>query len=274
VNRFKFLGRETQAETGWVDLMQRMYEPPLGRFTSVDPVTASQESLSTYQYGWNNPVLRSDRNGDCPECPESGFLIARLMTTAFYDTKHAIANSAFRAVRSDLRADYKVENGQQVFETSYTRQPQDNSVSGVAKEVINTIADVAVVVGVKGGGGNIGLLSKTSETQGVRAAKDVVNLRHYTSNKGIEGIQKDLEIKAFDQNKIFAEKANGKPLSSAQASEKYGINKKDARNYIEFQVPASSVEKVNNATTGSIEQTIRGNVKLNPETTKFVKRNQ
>jgi RHS repeat-associated protein len=62
------LGRETQAETGWVDLMQRMYEPPLGRFTSVDPVTASQESLSTYQYGWNNPVLRSDRNGDCPVC--------------------------------------------------------------------------------------------------------------------------------------------------------------------------------------------------------------
>jgi hypothetical protein len=46
-----------------------MYEPPLGRFTSVDPVTASQESLSTYQYGWNNPVLRSDRNGDCPNCP-------------------------------------------------------------------------------------------------------------------------------------------------------------------------------------------------------------
>jgi hypothetical protein len=118
-------------------------------------------------------VLRSDRNGNCPECPESDFLIARLITTAFYDTKHAIANSAFRAVGSDLRADYKVENGQQVFETSYARHPQDNSLSGAVKEVVNAIADVAVVAGAKGCGGNIGLLSKTSETQGVRAVKEV-----------------------------------------------------------------------------------------------------
>ncbi len=45
-----------------------MYNPPTGRFISVDPSpdVAGQESLTTYQYGWNNPVLRSDPNGDCP----------------------------------------------------------------------------------------------------------------------------------------------------------------------------------------------------------------
>lgn len=77
-HRFKFLGREEQAETGWVDLMQRMYDPPTGRFISVDPKpdVEGQESLSTYQYGWNNPILKSDPNGDCPICPVIPFLPA------------------------------------------------------------------------------------------------------------------------------------------------------------------------------------------------------
>ncbi|MDI9866327.1 RHS repeat-associated core domain-containing protein [Flectobacillus sp. DC10W] len=69
-NRFKFLGRESIAETGWVDLMKRMYDPPTARFTRVDPSpdVAGQESLSTYQYGYNNPLRYPDPNGDCPNC--------------------------------------------------------------------------------------------------------------------------------------------------------------------------------------------------------------
>lgn len=72
-NKYRFLGRESQPETGWVDLMQRMYDPPTGRFMSVDPKpdVEGQESLTTYQYGLNNPVLRSDPNGDCPKCWEA-----------------------------------------------------------------------------------------------------------------------------------------------------------------------------------------------------------
>jgi RHS repeat-associated protein len=71
-DRFKFLGREEQAETGWVDLMKRMYDPPTARFSSVDPSPdiAGQESLSTYQYGYNNPLRYPDPNGDCPACWE------------------------------------------------------------------------------------------------------------------------------------------------------------------------------------------------------------
>jgi RHS repeat-associated protein len=74
-DRYQFLGREEQAETGWVDLMKRMYDSPTARFTTVDPSpdVEGQESLSTYQYGWNNPMLRPDPNGDCP-CGIGGFL--------------------------------------------------------------------------------------------------------------------------------------------------------------------------------------------------------
>jgi RHS repeat-associated protein len=71
-NNFKFLSRESQAETGLIDLINRQYDPVIGRFTSIDPVTAGQEHLSLYQYAWNNPVLRSDPNGLYPdgECCE------------------------------------------------------------------------------------------------------------------------------------------------------------------------------------------------------------
>lgn len=48
-----------------------MYDPQVGRFHSIDPLpdTEGQESLSSYQYAWNNPVNKSDPDGKCPDCP-------------------------------------------------------------------------------------------------------------------------------------------------------------------------------------------------------------
>ena len=47
-DRFEFIGRESQQSTGWVDLQARFYDPQIGRFLAVDPVTASQENYSTF----------------------------------------------------------------------------------------------------------------------------------------------------------------------------------------------------------------------------------
>jgi RHS repeat-associated protein len=70
INNFDYSNRERQTEFGLnvMALGARMYDPLLGRFWSVDPVTENQENYSPYQYGWNNPVLRNDPNGDCPVC--------------------------------------------------------------------------------------------------------------------------------------------------------------------------------------------------------------
>jgi hypothetical protein len=197
-----------------------------------------------------------------------------LVTTAFFDTKHAIINTAARALGSDIRAGYKVEEGQQVFETEISRQAVDNSLSGQVREAVNVVADGLLVATAGASPANPGnLLSKTSvESQVVRAGKEVVELRHYTSNKGLEGIKKDMEIKAFDQNKVFAEKAKGKPLSAADAGTKYGIDKGSARNYVEFKVPFKNVNTIKNSRTGALEYILNGNVKLD-ENAKFIKRN-
>ena len=60
-NKYQFLSREIQIETGLIDLMNRQYDPSTGRFTSQDPVIEGQEHLSLYQYGWNNPILQGER---------------------------------------------------------------------------------------------------------------------------------------------------------------------------------------------------------------------
>ena len=44
--------------------------PDLMRFGQIGPITQGQEHLSLYQYAWNNAVLKSDPNGDCPSCPQ------------------------------------------------------------------------------------------------------------------------------------------------------------------------------------------------------------
>ena len=73
-NKHQFLNRETQFETGHIDLRNRQYDPQTGRFTSQDRIIEEQEHLSLYQYGWNNPILRSDADGNFPIIPILPFL--------------------------------------------------------------------------------------------------------------------------------------------------------------------------------------------------------
>ena len=60
------MGRESIAQTGYVDLLNRQYDKILGRFTSPDPVTDGQESQSLFQYSLNNPLRYTDPDGRQP----------------------------------------------------------------------------------------------------------------------------------------------------------------------------------------------------------------
>ncbi|TWP28951.1 hypothetical protein ETU09_03700, partial [Apibacter muscae] len=101
---------------------------------------------------------------------------------------------------------------------------------------------------------------------------DIIRLRHYTSNKGLEGIKESMTIKAGDQNAVFATKAKGKPLSMADARDKFKItNMSHTRNYIDFDIDDSRVEfRKNNL--GVEEYKIKGDVDLKDSNAKFVKR--
>ena len=56
--------KETQLETGHIDLQARFYDPTIGRFTIIDPETEGQLEFSPYHYSFNNPIRFSDPDGE------------------------------------------------------------------------------------------------------------------------------------------------------------------------------------------------------------------
>jgi RHS repeat-associated protein len=66
INRYNFLGKETQVATGYIDLQARFYDPLIGRFMQVDPETGGQDDFSPYHYSFNNPIRFSDPDGRFP----------------------------------------------------------------------------------------------------------------------------------------------------------------------------------------------------------------
>ena len=61
--RYGFNGKENDGETGWQDYGNRMYNPKLGRFNSVDPITNEYPELTPYQFASNTPIQAIDLDG-------------------------------------------------------------------------------------------------------------------------------------------------------------------------------------------------------------------
>jgi len=65
-NRYRYNGKELHDELGlgWYDYGARMYDPSVGRFTTIDRFSEKYLDMTAYQYAANNPVLFIDVNGD------------------------------------------------------------------------------------------------------------------------------------------------------------------------------------------------------------------
>ncbi|RYZ77736.1 MAG: hypothetical protein EOP04_30835 [Proteobacteria bacterium] len=65
--RYGFNGKENdndvKGEGYQIDYGERIYDPRLGRFYSVDPMYKDFPELTTYQYGSNNPIFNIDLDG-------------------------------------------------------------------------------------------------------------------------------------------------------------------------------------------------------------------
>ncbi|KRG71051.1 RHS repeat-associated core domain-containing protein [Pseudoxanthomonas dokdonensis] len=71
-----FTGHVQDAATGLTYMQQRYYEPMLGVFLSVDPVTAYDSKdwrhFNRYAYAYNKPYKFTDPDGRCPWCVGAG----------------------------------------------------------------------------------------------------------------------------------------------------------------------------------------------------------
>ncbi|WP_417474262.1 RHS repeat domain-containing protein, partial [Luteimonas mephitis] len=71
-----YTGHHEDAATGLVYMQQRYYDPQIGKFLSVDPVTAYSNGdmrfFNRYAYAFNNPYKFTDPDGRCPACDRFG----------------------------------------------------------------------------------------------------------------------------------------------------------------------------------------------------------
>lgn len=66
-----YTGHVMDGATGLTHMQQRYYDQNLGRFLSVDPVTAFDQGpkhFNRYAYAYNNPYTYTDPDGRCPMC--------------------------------------------------------------------------------------------------------------------------------------------------------------------------------------------------------------
>jgi RHS repeat-associated protein len=61
--RYSFNGKESDKEIGTQDYGQRIYDPRLGRFLSVDPIAKKYAMLTPYQFASNRPISGVDLDG-------------------------------------------------------------------------------------------------------------------------------------------------------------------------------------------------------------------
>ena len=64
-NSYKYNGKELDQDFGldWYHYGARMYDPQIGRFTGVDPISDQFAWVSTYNYAENEPIANIDLHG-------------------------------------------------------------------------------------------------------------------------------------------------------------------------------------------------------------------
>lgn len=63
LNQYKYNGKEKQPEWGVLDYGARFYDPVIGRFTTVDPLSEKHHDFTSYAYVLNNPLKFTDPLG-------------------------------------------------------------------------------------------------------------------------------------------------------------------------------------------------------------------
>ncbi|MDJ1502076.1 RHS repeat-associated core domain-containing protein [Xanthocytophaga agilis] len=223
-HEFQYNGKEKQEEFGlnWSDYGARMYDAQLGRWHVPDPMTETQESWSTYHYVYDNPVLRTDPDGRCPDgdCPElsvAGFIestVKDLAVTALVgigDAIGTIANiSEGNFSKGSVRA-YRDDTGTIRFQNR-----QENSIGQSLANMGSDLLDVGNTAALLTSGGTSGSVTSGGLMLAKTGAKSTI------ANGIVQSTKKALHKNAKDAEGNFVifrvdEFEGGPPLKIGKA---------------------------------------------------------
>jgi RHS repeat-associated protein len=89
--RHLFTGQQWYSELGLYDLRNRFYSPDIGRFLQPDPIGFRGDQSNLYRYCRNNPLKRSDPNGEGGFWEVATFVVVGiLIVKVLYDYYHPI----------------------------------------------------------------------------------------------------------------------------------------------------------------------------------------
>jgi RHS repeat-associated protein len=108
-NEYLYNHKELQEETGLYDYGARLYDPVIGRWTSVDMLAEKFTNWSPYVYVYDNPISLVDQDGMAPGDPRWLFYKTFGKEAIQATTTVGGANSIFKALY--LIAQRRVENG-------------------------------------------------------------------------------------------------------------------------------------------------------------------
>lgn len=110
-----YTGHVQDAATGLVYMQQRYYDPLIGRFLSVDPVTAydngDMRHFNRYAYVFNNPYKFNDPDGRAPDWLK--VLLGKPSDT--HGAERAMSTGIADSLRGELRAAEKAFQAPQAF---------------------------------------------------------------------------------------------------------------------------------------------------------------
>jgi hypothetical protein len=168
----------------WMDYGARMYDAQLGRWHVVDPMTETQESWTPYHYVYNNPVLRTDPDGRCPDgdCPT--FSVAGIIENTAKDLAVSLMNVALMT-ESPIVAIANGGHTRAYRDESGTIQVGKRPLPSNNKELLRNLGsdvmdgtNVAATIATGGAGGSGLLMAKTGTqvavNEGVQKAKALI----------------------------------------------------------------------------------------------------
>jgi RHS repeat-associated protein len=240
------MDNEVKGDGNQIDYGNRIYDPRLGRFLSVDPLQKKFPALSSYQFSGNNPIATIDLDGLEPAAINPGTQNLVLILQGYggdppdNNTQASNAAKTIPGLGPDEALGSIVSTGPKLQIVVYASSKSDNTKNDVLSTIKNFRSvnpdGKVIVIGHSGGGDNLIELAKdnrdvqfdlliTLDTQDPKiygiddnnVYKNVKNaINYYQTSEAIGGETLDFKSKETKGANILSPGSNHRSIDNDQ----------------------------------------------------------